>query len=589
MPPGGPVPLPRVAVDLGDTPADGVPPDTSAADLSVHGLLGEGGMGQVHVAHQRSLHREVAVKTVRQPMDARSAQALCREAVLTGRLEHPGIVPVHAFGQAPDGRPVMIMKRVEGDSWAELLADPDHPAWTESGLPPERLVANLTVLTRVCHAVHFAHDRGFLHRDLKPENVMIGRYGEVYLVDWGLGVRIDDQDDAIGTVVGTPAYMAPEMTIGTEVDQRTDVYLLGAILHELLVGRPPHEGSTLQAVLLAAYDSPTPKLPEDTPAELAQLCIDALQREPKDRVPGAGAFRERVESYLLHRASIALSERATEQLDRVAARFESMVDLKGADPRFVPLREEMDDCRFAFRQALDEWAENPSAIEGTACWADLAVQLEVRAENLAGAEAALALLISPTPERVQEVEALRAEVARVRGEADKHTGATARRRLMLTFAGAGTLLSMVALDLMRRGDSFAPQDTLRIGWGLVALTTVSIVLGRKWVRSSSYNTKFTLLGVIVVASIVLHRHVAVAAGSGVIEILTEDGLILGAMFAVAALTMARWLALCSILFVGGTLLCMAFPQSSPLVFSITSVLGLLIAGAAFGRDAVSSP
>ena len=191
------------------------------------------------MAEQRSLAREVAIKTVKDHAGERARDALCDEAVVTGLLEHPNVIPVHALGCDSEGRPLLVMKRVEGVAWRDLLRDPEHPAWaTHAAAPEDRLAFHLDVLADVSQAAAFAHSRRIVHRDIKPENVMIGEFGEVYLLDWGLAVTAGRELEP-GTLVGTPAYMAPEMVGGGRVDGRTDVYLLGATLHEVLTGRPP--------------------------------------------------------------------------------------------------------------------------------------------------------------------------------------------------------------------------------------------------------------------------------------------------------------------------------------------------------------
>src|SRR5262249_2783401 len=155
---------------------------------------------------------------------------LLTEAVITGSLEHPSIVPVHALGCDDAGRPVLVMKRIEGVCWRGMARDEHPPGWAAiDAAGGGRRTAHVANLMAVCNAMHFAHRRGVVHRDLKPGNVMIGSYGEVYVVDWGIAARIEAGPSPVA-LVGTPAYMAPEMVWGEahRVDARTDVYLLGA-------------------------------------------------------------------------------------------------------------------------------------------------------------------------------------------------------------------------------------------------------------------------------------------------------------------------------------------------------------------------
>ncbi len=314
--------------------------------------LGRGGMGVVRAGEQRCLGREVAVKSPLAPDDAAATQALLREAWLCGQLEHPNVVPVHALYRREEA-PLLLMKRVEGVDWSVALGD---------GGGMER---HLRTLIQVCHAVHFAHTRGIIHLDLKPSNVMLGSYGEIYLLDWGIAVC--DRDDLpsliprardITGVRGTPAYMAPELAAGDgdEIDARTDVYLLGSMLHEILTGRPPHEAPTLMESVRSAFASASPRFDDEVPSELGAICARALERDPDDRYPDASALREALEEYLVHSDSIQLSVAAHERWLRVVEALEGPGG-EGSE-RVDGLAGE---AEFGFRQALHVWPGNEAA------------------------------------------------------------------------------------------------------------------------------------------------------------------------------------------------------------------------------------
>ena len=190
------------------------------ARYEITGVAGHGGMGTVYVARDRVLDRDVAVKVL-DVADRRGSRAerLEREAHILARLDHPGIVPVHDAGTLEDGRAFYVMKLVKGRRLDDLVRD---------RLP---LGSRLTIFDRVLDAVAFAHAHGVVHRDLKPENLMVGAFGEVYVMDWG--VAQDGAADAEAAVVGTPGFMAPEQALAGSVDARADIYALGKLLAHL--------------------------------------------------------------------------------------------------------------------------------------------------------------------------------------------------------------------------------------------------------------------------------------------------------------------------------------------------------------------
>jgi serine/threonine-protein kinase len=258
------------------------------------GLIGTGAMGEVRRVRDPSLGRVMAMKIMR-PEVALTQAALERfteEAQATAQLQHPGIVPVHELGRLPDGRVYFTMNEVRGTT----LRD--------AHLPLRRAVH---VLHRVSEAVAYAHACGVVHRDLKPDNVMLGDFGEVLVLDWGLAkVRAGDVvtvrsdggafQTGLGQVAGTPAYMAPEQAYGAidRISPRSDVYALGAMLYEMLAGRPPYAGTDGWEVLEAVRAGPPPPLrtagSAAVPAELATVCARAMARAPEDRHAHAGAL-----------------------------------------------------------------------------------------------------------------------------------------------------------------------------------------------------------------------------------------------------------------------------------------------------------
>ncbi|MCA9516828.1 MAG: serine/threonine protein kinase [Myxococcales bacterium] len=375
--------------------------------VSLGAVLGQGGIGVVHLGEQAALHREVAVKLVRPERRSPVLETtLLREAWVTGNLEHPNIVPVHDLIEA-DAGPMMVMKRVEGVAWSDLFNAPEAVARLTDEAPFEW---HLRVLATICHALHFAHARGVLHLDLKPHNVMIGRFGEVYVVDWGLAVSTGDgpawlpRADTIATVCGTPAYMSPEQAAGdgARLGPATDVFQLGAILHELVTGKRRHGGTSIRDAIVAAYTCAPFDYGDDVPVELREILADAMARGVDDRIPSADALRRRIEAFLQHRSSRKLSDRGRALLDDVRA------DLAGGAHGATRAFQE---CRFAFRQALAEWPDNHDARDGLREMLCVAAEHALARRQPERAAELLDELDAPAPELSARLRALEAEVA----------------------------------------------------------------------------------------------------------------------------------------------------------------------------------
>ena len=266
-------------------------------------LIGRGGMGEVIAAHDLRIGRDVAIKRMRDGRaDQGSIARFLREARIQARLDHPAIVPVHELGTDPEGRPYFTMKRLAGETLADRL---------QAGGKMQPL---LRAFIDVCLAIELAHARGVVHRDLKPANIILGDYGETYVLDWGVARVIDEHDERMsvdaldtledqtqtGAIMGTPGYMAPEQIRGEMVTGATDVYALGAMLFEILAAEALHPRGTagLAMALAQPQDSPAKRRPElDIAPELDAACWDALSGDPAAR-PRARALAKRVEDYL---------------------------------------------------------------------------------------------------------------------------------------------------------------------------------------------------------------------------------------------------------------------------------------------------
>ncbi|GIW85193.1 MAG: hypothetical protein KatS3mg107_0853 [Gemmataceae bacterium] len=301
------------------TPASPTPDGYQLLDI-----IGEGGMGVVWHARDLSLQRDVAVKLLKPRVSPESlaVQRFLAEARLTGQLQHPGIPPVHELGTLSDGRPFLAMKLVKGQNLHELLKQRPNASHDRGRF--------LAIFEQVCHAVGYAHAHNVIHRDLKPGNVMVGTHGEVQVMDWGLAkvlglscerqrAETDDPDATIGllteidtparadsatrtgSVLGTPAYMAPEQAGGEirKLDARSDVFGLGAMLCEILTGRPPYWGADSNEIRLQAVRWETAEAFArlevcGAEPELIALCKRCLAKEQADRPADGNAVAQEV-------------------------------------------------------------------------------------------------------------------------------------------------------------------------------------------------------------------------------------------------------------------------------------------------------
>ncbi len=386
--------------------------DFAAAVFDQAELIGEGGTGMVHAAYQRSLRRTVAVKSLKP--SARSHKdivGLVREAWIAGNLEHPNILPVHLFYSDERGLPKLVMKRIEGASWHQVLYDEET---AESFIDGDPLEWHLRVLTLVCHAIHFAHSRGVLHRDLKPDNVMIGRFGEVYVVDWGLAVTL--RDDAppwmpraadISLIEGTPSYMAPEMArLQAQVlAPTTDVFLLGAVLHELLVRSRRYDGDTVDAVLVQAAECQPFDYGSSVPRELAAIARRATHPDPAKRFADAAGLRLAIEDALRHRGAIRQAEAADAMFAALVADCRAGL----ADEPTIQGRVLL--SRMAFLAAIDTWADNGFAHRRLAALMTWATERAVAAKDLTHAREYISQLVEPPSALVASVDGLAASLA----------------------------------------------------------------------------------------------------------------------------------------------------------------------------------
>lgn len=411
-------------------------------------LIGKGASGEVHRAKDRALNRQVAIKTLRDELSEKSGMVtrFVREARVIAQLEHPAIVPVHDLGQLPDGRWFITMKEIHGKTLRKQVDDL-HAARADGPFVPlpdgwslRRLV---DAFRTVCSALDFAHSKGVIHRDVKPDNIMIGSFGEVLLVDWGLAKVLhrnttaeestsladetmdDDSEPGSawfeerstrtrhGVVVGTPAYMSPEQARGEsdQIGPASDIWSLGGVLYTILYGKPPYRGRAKDVLRKVARTEPDPVDDPHVPEALAEICRRAMRMEARDRYPDARALIIDLDAWLEGSRARA---RALELVDEALGR---LPDLRAA-------QHEHSETRDAARSAVRALRNTDSLATKEKAWdmEQLADRLQDRVDSLyleISTKARLALAESPG---LAEARRLLSDIYRERAENAEQAG-----------------------------------------------------------------------------------------------------------------------------------------------------------------------
>lgn len=570
-------------------------PGADAETYDVIAELGRGGMGEVWRAVQRSLGREIALKRLSKT-DPFASSLFLSEARVTARLSHANVIPVHSLGRAPDGRPMLAMKLVEGRSWADVLHD--------EGLKRD-IEKHLHIFLNVCNAVAFAHAQGFLHRDLKPANVMIGEFGQVFVVDWGLAVGLDrricDEHGIlhardVHSPAGTPAYMPPELALGDGEAQgpATDVYLLGACLHEIITGAPPHRGENIRDVLNCAVDSAPPSYADDVPREMAEICQRAMAKSPADRYPNVSTLREAVETFLSHEAAREMTKNGqlrAVRLSELIAAFRDLQGDKGEAER--ALHKAFTEARFAFELALESWPENDDARQGLS-----GVLCAMLVHALDTEELALASrLVTEVddPDLRKRFDALRArrdarenELRALREHAKLLDDGRVAKPLGNVFVVAGILgaLAMIQTRLtLDRGKAAAatPITILWISFALVTAAYAWHVLRKA--NKSLVSPRVGVTWAAVGASCLLGGAMAIARGDVPFQNAAYTVLMIAIGFVSHAMQTRRWLLYPAAIMFAGALAMGFLPERRVEIFGVIWFLALTGVGITLRRTA----
>ncbi|MBX3421528.1 MAG: protein kinase [Pirellulaceae bacterium] len=315
--------------------------ETATPDYEINGYIGRGAMGVVFQGRQVGIGRDVAIKMIQPSAGGTRTASSTRnlqkkflyEAQITGKLDHPNIVPVYELGMC-NSLLFYTMKKIVGTEWKQSFSKRSKEE-------------NLDILTKVADAMAFAHQRQIIHRDLKPENVMLGPFGEVLVVDWGCAVDLSLKEEFSGA--GSPPWMAPEMALHqrNRIGTGSDIYLLGAILYQIVVGHPPHAGRTVMEVLHSAAKNEIIATTSSDP--LLKIALRAMQTAVEDRYATVEEMQEAIRLYQRHSESVAMTARSENLLEQAIANKDY---------------ERFSRSIFGFQEALELWPDNPAASDG---------------------------------------------------------------------------------------------------------------------------------------------------------------------------------------------------------------------------------
>lgn len=575
-------------------------------DLTLTGVLGAGGSGQVLLAYQQSMGREVAVKV---PRDSEPwfAPTLLAEGRLAGRIEHPNVIPIYALGRSEQGAPVLVMKRMRGATWEALMSDPNHPVWErfkKGDEKPDYLEYNLTILLAVVQGISAAHRGGVIHRDVKPANVLVAGPDEICVIDWGLALDLRDPRGATA-LVGTPAFMAPEMlgprdAVGGGVGERTDVYELGATLHFILSGRHRNPGATTDAILEGLRSPSTVDLP-NAPIALAHIVRRATAFDPRERHATAAAFGEAIRDWLEQRSAERVARSADERLDQLAT---ALSDYRAiGDPQRREARAHLDRlasaCRASIEDALALVPDLAMANSARLRYLELWVSHLLERGDTEAARAELGAAPGFVPElelRLTRLEADQAarmsRLSSLEHEFDLQHGAFARRRFFvvaLMFSVLMVILYVALLPELATNDNYRRFGPLISIFGTNVFFWVILWRWRKHLLLNAVNRNIMAWLAVTLGSLIAHRvGVLVSGDADVARTFTNESLVATVLSAYASVTITRkfWPAPFVSLVAYGVSL--AMPEQSPLIFGILMAVLMGIATYTWGRNGRSA-
>jgi eukaryotic-like serine/threonine-protein kinase len=350
-------------------------------------LIAEGGMGRIFEGSQRYPERKVAIKKSKKNT-VEDQQQLLHEAMIVGALEHPNIIPVHQILISAEEGHSVVMKRIHGISFKQKIVDGCS------------LLETLQILLPVCNAVEYAHSQGIVHRDIKPSNIMIGHFGEVYLLDWGLALNLSDKQKG---VVGSPSFMAPEMLYSdtTKITEQTDVYLLGATLHYAITGKAKHAGKNIKGIVSQIQKSQPYHYAPHIPEQLGQLINSACEKNAERRPESVRVLRETIEELVQHWPALQLTQEALVRAFEVSqirtCQTVNVDQVQSCHQIFTLARQD-------FEYALRIWPDNSLALDGLEKLLVDMINIHIQQNESAAALLLYSNLQNKFPELLEKIE-----------------------------------------------------------------------------------------------------------------------------------------------------------------------------------------
>ncbi len=534
-------------------------------------VLGIGGMGTVYLAEQKFPFRNVAVKQANN--DTTTSQAtIFQEAMIAGGLEHPSIVPIYEVQHSEIHGPEIIMKRIEGQTFLELIQEKQgKDGWIKRAFH---------ICIAICQALEYVHSKRILHRDIKPENIMLGRFGEVYLLDWGLAVPMDNAEHLPKGICGSLQYMPPEMLLGdpSVLDERTDIFLLGATLHEAITGEARYSGTSMEDIKEQIRRCKEKVINRENGEMIGAIINKACARNPNDRYQSMQDFRTELELFLERREAVVLRNMADKERSTLEEGLKKQLPAKLLFPHFHR-------ARFAYERALEIWNEDMDSKKGLFQLLMTAIQFHLSRHELDVVEQ-LFKYAKPNSSKEKDLfmlrhrqyESMKHERRRLESIASKYDFFPSMRSLIIvviTFVSIA-VIALSFLKPLQQLDASLVSPALLFYHSIFYLFPVALflILGRELIQKNLAIRKVVtaIFGSIFI--VMLHRWIAMEQGDATHAIIAVDFFILGVGFASCSpiLSSGLFLAVISIGIGMGTYL---FPQTvwmGTLGFTLSTII-----------------